>query len=195
MFKLFRSINELYAPEPSFLCTPFNQLYESEIWGFHKTVDIEKVYLLFWKKILHFKRNTANYFIYGELGRILILNINCKLRIIRYRLKTIMSKHNTLVYNMYQITYRNCENAISLNGWTATIKSLLFSQGLNFVRYNLGVVNVKSFEHVLKRRLQDNYITEWNRAVLNSNDGSLYITYKLKPFYSQFINSITKPSY
>ena len=54
---------------------------------------------------------------------------------------------------------------------------------------------MKSFEHVLKQRLQDNYITEWNRAVSNSNDGILYRTYKLKPFYSQFINSITKPSY
>ena len=44
-----------------------------------------------------------------------------------------MGKHNTLVYNMYQITHRNCENGISLNGWTATITSLLFSLGLNFV--------------------------------------------------------------
>ena len=69
-----------------------------------------------------------------------------------------MSKHNTLVYNMYQITYRNCENGISLNGWTATIKSLLFILGLNFVWYDQGVVNVKLFEHVLKQRLQDNYI-------------------------------------
>ena len=54
----------------------------------------------------------------------------------------------------------------------------------------LGVVNVKLFVHVLKQRLQDNHITEWNRAVCNSNDGILYRTYKLKPFYIQFINSI-----
>ena len=74
-------------------------LYGSEIWGFHKALDIEKVHLLFCKKILHLKRNTANYFIYGELGRYL-LNVNCKLRIIRYWLKTIMGKHNTLEYNM-----------------------------------------------------------------------------------------------
>ena len=96
---------------------------------------------------------------------------------------------------MYQITYLNCENGISLNGWTATIKSLLFSLGLNFVWYDQGVVNVKLFVHVLKQRLQDNHITEWNRAVSNSNDGILYRTYKLKPFYSQFINGITKPCY
>ena len=75
MFKLIRSVNELYAPEPSFLCTLFDilvmpvLLYESEIWGFHKAVDIEKVHFLFCKPILHLKRNKANYFIYGELGR------------------------------------------------------------------------------------------------------------------------------
>ena len=43
--------------------------------------------------------------------------------------------------------------------------------------------------------MQDIYITEWNRAVSNSNDGILYRTYKLKPFYSHFINGIIKPSY
>ena len=67
------------------------------------------------------------------------ININCKLGIFRYLLKTIMSKHDTLVYKMYQITYRNCENAISLNGWR--IKYLLFSLGLSFVWYVQGVVN------------------------------------------------------
>ena len=83
-----------------------------------------------------------------------------------------MGRHNTLVYNMYQITHRNCENGISLNGWTATIKSLLFSLGLNFGWHNQGVVNVKSFKHVLKKRLQNNYtcISEGNRAVSNSTD-------------------------
>ena len=93
-----------------------------------------------------------------------------------------MGVHNTLVYNMHQITYRNCENGISLNGWTATIKSLLFSLGLNFVWHGQGVVNVKLFKHVLKKILQDNHITEWNRAVLNSNDGIFYRTYKLSHF-------------
>ena len=51
MFKLFCSVNELYAPEPSFLCRPtiFDKLvmpvllYGSEILGFHKAVDIKKV--------------------------------------------------------------------------------------------------------------------------------------------------------
>ena len=54
------------------------QLYGSEIWGFHKAGHIEMAYLLFCKKNLHLKRNTANYFIYGELGRY-SPNVNCKI--------------------------------------------------------------------------------------------------------------------
>ena len=100
-----------------------------------------------------------------------------------------MGKHNTLGIICTKL------RTISLNGWTATIKSLLFSLGLNCVWYDQGVVNVKLFVHVLKQSLQDNHITEWNRAVSNSNDGILYRTYKLKPFYSQFINSISKLCY
>ena len=117
MFKLFRSVNELYAPEPSFLCNLCDKLvmpvllYGSDIWEFHKAVDIEKVLLFFCKK----NWNTVKYFIYGEFGRYL-LTVNYKLKIIRYWLKTIIDKHNTLVYNMYQSTYRNCENGISLYG-------------------------------------------------------------------------------
>ena len=76
-------------------------------------------------------------------------------------------------------------------GWTATIKYLLFSLGLNFVWYNQGVVNIKSFEHVLKQRLQDNYITEWNRAVLDNNDRIVYKKYKLKPFYTVWLSLAT----
>ena len=107
--KLFSNIYALYAPEPSFVSTLFDKLvmlvllYGSEIWGFHDAVDNAKFHLLFCKNVSHLKINTANYFIYSDLGRY-PLDVNCKSRIVRYWLKTIMGKHNTPVYNMYQIT-------------------------------------------------------------------------------------------
>ena len=107
--KLFRNIYALYAPKPSFVCTLFDKsvmlvlLYGSEIWGFHDAVDNGKVHLLFCKKLSHLEINTANYFIYSNLGRY-SLDVNCKSRIARYWLKTIMGEHYTPVYNMYQIT-------------------------------------------------------------------------------------------
>ena len=44
-------------------------LYCSEVWGYEKCNDIEKVHLSFCKKILCVKRSTPNYLVYGELGR------------------------------------------------------------------------------------------------------------------------------
>ena len=67
--------------------------------------------------------------------------------------------------------------------------------GLTFVWYSEGVVNVKLFKYVLKQRLRDNYLTEWTKAVSNSNDGILSRTYRFKLVYNQFTNSITNPSY
>ena len=200
MHKLFSDTHELYAPEPSFLCALFDKLvkpvllYGSEIWGFHKAADVERVHLLFCKIILHLKRNTANYFIYGELGRYPLI-LDSKIQIIRYWLKTIIYKRNPLAYNVYQTMYNNCENGIATEGWTVSIKSLLFNLGLNFVWYNQGVDNFKAFEYLFKQRLQDADIVQWNNRISNSNDGILYKTYKIKPLYSEYINIITKPSH
>ena len=43
--------------------------YGSEIWGFHKATDIEKVHLAFLKRILGVKKSTFSNLVYYELGR------------------------------------------------------------------------------------------------------------------------------
>ena len=43
--------------------------YGSEIWGFHKSPDLERLHLLFCKHVLGVRRNVCNYMIYSELGR------------------------------------------------------------------------------------------------------------------------------
>ena len=123
------------------------------------------------------------------------LILDSKIQIIRYWLKTIIYKRNPLAYNVYQTMYNNCENGIATEGWTVSIKSLLFNLGLNFVWYNQGVDNFKAFEYLFKQRLQDADIVQWNNRISNSNDGILYKTYKIKPLYSEYINIITKPSH
>ena len=42
--------------------------YASEVWGFAKAAHIERVHLLFCKKLLSVKQCTQNDFVYGELG-------------------------------------------------------------------------------------------------------------------------------
>ena len=86
VYKLFNDTHELYAPDPNFLCSLLDKfvqpvvLYGSEVWGFHSALDVERVHLSLCKRVLHVKRSTANYFIYGELGRF-PLQITSKIRI------------------------------------------------------------------------------------------------------------------
>ena len=44
-------------------------MYGSEIWGFHKADDVEKVHVRFLKQILGVRLQTSNLAVYGELGR------------------------------------------------------------------------------------------------------------------------------
>ena len=43
--------------------------YGSEIWGFHKAPDIEKVHIRFLKRVLSLNRNVTSAWLYGELSR------------------------------------------------------------------------------------------------------------------------------
>ena len=57
--------------------------YGSEIWGFHKAPDIERVYLKFLKQVLHVRKQTPNASVYGEFGKC-SLDIVRKERILKY---------------------------------------------------------------------------------------------------------------
>ena len=74
--------------------------YSSELWGFHEAKDIERVHTKFCRKILCVKKSTNLTGLYGELGRAPLL-INRKLNMIKYWLKIIKSKDNSLVKTIY----------------------------------------------------------------------------------------------
>ena len=68
--------------------------YASEVWGFHKGSDIEKVHLMFCKRMLGFEKNVSIKLIYFELGR-LPCHIFRKMRVKKYWLKL---RNMTTVY-------------------------------------------------------------------------------------------------
>ena len=76
---------------------------------FHSALDVERVHLSFCKRVLHVKRSTVNYFIYGELGRF-PLQITSKIRILKYWIKIITGMSNTLVKRAYDIEYECVKN-------------------------------------------------------------------------------------
>ena len=68
-------------------------LYASEVWGFEKLDDVEKVHLQFCKNILKIRSSTPNYMVYGELGRFPMETI-IKRKIVLYWNSIILDNNN-----------------------------------------------------------------------------------------------------
>lgn len=66
-------------------------LYGSEVWGFEDMYLIEQVHLKFCKRILRVRNTTANFMVYGELGRF-PLELRDKLRMISFWAKLVQSE-------------------------------------------------------------------------------------------------------
>ena len=66
---------KMYDLKPKILCQLFDAFvgsilkYASEIWGFTKSKDIERINLKFCKRMLQVRLNSCNASVYGELGR------------------------------------------------------------------------------------------------------------------------------
>ena len=98
-------------------------MYGSEIWGFHKADDVEKVHVRFLKQILGVRLQTSNIAVYGELGRF-PLAILRKIRILKYWYKILASK-NSLLYKVYGQQVNDIACGSFENNWAFQIKSLL----------------------------------------------------------------------
>ena len=106
--------------------------YGSEIWGFHKASNIEKVQLDYCKKLLGGKQCTTNVMIYFELGRYPLI-YNRMYRILKYWFK-LLSTNNCILRACYIDQLKNFSD--NKNSWIYSVKQLVFSLGLNVFWYN-----------------------------------------------------------
>ena len=75
IFILNKYLTKFFNVFPSHVLELFDKIspilcYGSEVWGFNKRKNIEKVHLQFCKRRSAAKHCTQNDFIYGELGRL-----------------------------------------------------------------------------------------------------------------------------
>ena len=61
--------------------------------------------------------------------------------------------------------------------WAKSVWHLLQSIGFNNVWMNQGVGNVNLFIHILKERLNDNFIQNWNSELRESSRARTYILF------------------
>ena len=70
-----------------------NLTYSCEIWGYENCGLLESIHTQFLRSIIHARKSTPLYVLYGELGRYPI-NITNKSRMTNYWNRIIASKHN-----------------------------------------------------------------------------------------------------
>ena len=80
---------------------------------------------------------------------------------VKYWFKILMSSENKYINLTYKIKYNDLEQRPNATSWASLAKDLLFSLGFNEVWLQQGVGNYNIFISLLKQRLTDNFIQNW----------------------------------
>ena len=159
--------------------------YDSEIWGFHKATDIERVHVKFIKQVLCVKQNTTTLALYGELGRF-PLYIARKLRLFNYWLKIVKQPHSLL----YKLMNMKDNNGNFILQWTKNVKSMFDSVGLS----NLFSIDINTEQlNFIKQRVYDQYIQCWFYSVDNSRKLDTYCYFKTCFEFETYLMKIDNP--
>ena len=135
IFKLLYHFTEL---SPKHVLELFDKLikpilcYGSEVWGFSKPVQQERVHLQFCKKLLGVKKSTQNVFIYGELGRV-SLQTSILYSVINYWFKILESEQRMYNKYAYKMLVTDLENRPNSINWVSKVRDLLSTLGFHEV--------------------------------------------------------------
>ena len=163
-------------------------LYGCEVWGFENIDIIERIHLKFCKIILNVKKSTANYMVYGELGRY-PLRVLIYSRLIKFWAKIITpSNMNKISFILYQIQLNQLNNGKKKCKWLGFVKSTLEKLGLNEVWQSQQFPNASWLYLSIKRRLQDHFIQEWMHDVSNTKSS-------ISQYYRLFKKSFNAEDY
>ena len=147
--------------------------YSSEVWGFSQAMVIERVHLQFCKKLLGVKQTTQNDFIYGEFGRTSLV-VERHLRIIKYWLKICMSNENKYIKHVYNLLRADVQANPNQVNWTSVVRDLLCNLGMQYAWLGQSVGNVNIFLSLIRQRLTDNFIQNWNSRINESTRALCY---------------------
>lgn len=200
IFSLKSHTRKFHDLKPDLMCMLFDKMivpilnYGSEIWGFDDANEIERVHVQFCKSILKLRRNTANFYVYGELGRRPLV---CKryLRVIKYWLKIVMYGSKPLIQETYKMLYREVEANNTISNWVSRVKNLLTTMGFGDVWLHQGVANTELFLKIFEQRVNDIALQNWRRSVNNSNESLLYRELKTTLEYSPYLKLIVQPKH
>ena len=195
IFVLNKYINKFVSVSPSHVLDLFDKLispvlcYASEVWGFAKANNIERTHLQFCKRLLSVKQCTQNDFVYGELGRCSLQNRRY-FSIIKYWLKIIHcqnTKYVKIVYDMLVNDFNTRPNKVS---WVKLLHDLLGELGFLKAWIEQNVGDERIFLSLVKQRLKDTFIQNWNARLNDSSRARFYRN--LNNFeYKTYLDNVT----
>lgn len=179
IFSLNKYLNRFVNLTPSHILDLFDKLispilnYASEVWGFSKANNIERVHLQFCKKLLSVKQCTQNDFVYGELGRCNFQNKRFY-NIIKYWIKIVHCSETKYVKIVYDLLFNDCIISPNKVSWVTLLRDLLCNLGFMHVWQQQNVGNINIFLSLVKQRLTDTFIQNWNSRLENSSRALFY---------------------
>lgn len=147
--------------------------YGSEVWGFIRADNIERIHTQFCKKVLGVKKSTQNDFVYGELGRHECI-VNRYYQIIKYWLKVVESDDTKYVWQIYNAQKADIELNRNINNWANNVRKLLCVLGFNYAWIFQEVGDKRKFLLTVKQRLTDNSIQNWDIRLQESTRALFY---------------------
>ena len=163
--------------------------YSSEVLGFHKFSDVERIHTRFCRTILGVKKSTNLSALYCELGR-KPLAVFRKLSFIRYWIKTIHT-NNSLLRSIYNMLRNDVTNNLTCNGnnWAYNVKTMLDNLGLSFIWDNQDTIeNIPYLE--IKQRIFDNANQELIMSINTSTKLQTYSSFKYDTEYEPYLKYI-----
>lgn len=165
-------------------CFGFILNYSSEIWGFTKSKDIERVHLKFCKRILNVRVSTCSAGEYGEFARYpLFISRYCK--IIKYWCK-LVDTDNIILSKLYDWGLSHCH--LGHANCVSNVKALLDRYGFSHVFIDPHSVLLKSFPFIFKQRVIDVYVQEWYGTVERSSALTEYKCFKNCFSYERYLD-------
>ena len=156
--------------------------YGSEMWGFHKAPDIERVHTKFLKNVLRVRQQTTNAAIYGELGRVQLSMLH-KTRILKFWCK-IVNQPDSLLHKVYNL--RDNDGNFT-NTWSKNVYNLLNDLGFSYLYECRTVTNIQ-IQSVI-RRVYDQYFQRWFADLQSLPKLRTYNTIKTMLWYRDISHS------
>ena len=162
--------------------------YGSEVWGFHKGLELERIHKKFMKRILNLNITANDAAVYGELGRFSLITERY-VKIVKYWFK-LVNTNNCILSACYKYLLDDCIRNNSIN-WVSLVRETLCKYGFMDVWLSPQNVNVTHFTSIFGERIRDIFISEWRTNLTSSSKLWLYKEIKQYQYvYEDYLDKI-----